>query len=260
MAINRHAIADTLLLGRAQPARVATYHPELDATLWPGIWNADWDKRFEELYGYDPTKAKALLQEAGYPQGFEFTVYLYTLPGLPEQVDIGQAIALDWQAIGLKPKLVEIDFPRVREQYRTKTIHGAAFPGRNALRALDFIRIFNQSKDGVVNSFEHPFIDERLEALGKSVEPGERARLLREIGDYKFTEFAEMPMFWLFAEAGVNPKDIAGYTSQGVSPGSSPPWSTSNWRTKIGAGYAALHFDTGPAEFAGHLGYEHHCL
>ena len=42
-------------------------------------------------------------------------MYLYTLPGLPEQVDIGQAIALDFQAVGLKPKLVEIDFPRVRE-------------------------------------------------------------------------------------------------------------------------------------------------
>ena len=70
-------------------------------------------------------KAKALLAEAGYKHGFEFTMYLYTLPGLPEQVDIGQAIALDFQAVGLKPKLVEVDFPRVREQYRTKTIHGA---------------------------------------------------------------------------------------------------------------------------------------
>jgi len=219
MAINRQAIAKSLLGGKVEPVRIAGYHPKLDATLWPGIWNPDWDKRFEELYGYDPVKAKALLKEAGYPQGFEFTVYLYTLPGLPEQVDIGQAIALDWQAIELKPKLVEIDFPRVREQYRTKTIHGAAFPGRNALRALDFIRIFNKSKDGVVNSFEHPFIDERLEALGKVVEPGERARLLREIGDYKFTEFAEMPMFWLFAEAAVNPKYVAEYTFPGVITG-----------------------------------------
>jgi len=219
MAINRQAIAQSLLGGKVEPVRIAGYHPKLDATLWPGIWNPDWDKRFEELYGYDPVKAKALLKEAGYPQGFEFTVYLYTLPGLPEQVDIGQAIALDWQAIELKPKLVEIDFPRVREQYRTKTIHGAAFPGRNALRALDFIRIFNKSKDGVVNSFEHPFIDERLEALGKLVDPGERARLLREIGDYKFTEFAEMPMFWLFAEAAVNPKYVAEYVFPGVITG-----------------------------------------
>ena len=71
-------------VGTSNPVRVAGYHPKLDATLWPTIWNPDWDKRFEELYGYDPAKAKALLKEAGYPQGFEFTVYLYTLPGLPE--------------------------------------------------------------------------------------------------------------------------------------------------------------------------------
>ena len=128
--------------GRAGCSRCACmgYHPKLDSAIWPGIWNPDWDKRFEELYGYDPAKAKALLTQAGYPQGFEFTLYLYTLPGLPEMVDIGQAIALDWQAIGLKPKLVEIDFPRVREQYRTKTIHGAVWPLRHALRALDAIR------------------------------------------------------------------------------------------------------------------------
>ena len=52
-------------------------------------------------------------------------------------MDIGQALALDWQAVGLKPKLLEIDFPRVRELYRTKTIHGALVPSRHAARALD---------------------------------------------------------------------------------------------------------------------------
>src|SRR5215813_6242237 len=84
MAVNRQAIANAVLSGKVQPHRVQGYHPKLDATLWPGIWNPEWDKRYEELYGYDPAKAKALLAQAGYPQGFEFTLYLYTLPGLPE--------------------------------------------------------------------------------------------------------------------------------------------------------------------------------
>ena len=100
--------------GRKVAAHTGHWVPPASSTrrLWPAIWNPDWDKRFEELYGYDPAKAKALLEQAGYPQGFEFTLYLYTLPGLPEIVDIGQAMALDLQAVGLKPKLVEIDFPQ----------------------------------------------------------------------------------------------------------------------------------------------------
>ena len=219
MAINRNAIANSLLGGRVQPLRIMGYHPELSTALWPGIWNPEWDKRFEALYGYNPPKAKALLEQAGYPNGFEFTVYLYTLPGLPEQVDIGQTLALDWQAIGLKPKLVEIDFPRVRELFRTKTIHGAVFPARHGLNSLETIRILNKAKDSVVYSYEHPFIEQRIAELGQVLAPAERARLLREIGDHKFTEFAEMPMFWLFAEAAVNPKYIAEYVFPGVITG-----------------------------------------
>ena len=219
MAVNRQALAENLLGGKVQPHRVMGYHPQLSSAIWPGIWNPDWDKRFEERFGYDPVKARALLAQAGYPQGFEFTLYLYTLPGLPEIVDIGQAMALDFQAIGLKPKLVEVEFSRVRELYRTKSIHGALFPSRHAAQALEVARNVHKSKDSVGYWYEHPFIDERLEALGKMVEPAERARLLQEIGDHKFTEFAEIPLFWLFAEATVNPKYIAEYTFPGVITG-----------------------------------------
>jgi len=219
LAINRQAIAQALLGGRVEPLRIHGYHPKLDGDIWPGIWNPEWDRRFEELYGYDPARARALLAQAGYKDGFEFTMYLYTLPGLPEQVDIGQAIALDFQAVGLKAKLTEIDFPRVRERFRTKTIHGALFPTRHGLRALDIIRLAHKAKDSTAYFYEHPFIEERIEALGKAVEPAERGRLLREIGDHKFTEFAEIPLFWLFAEATVNPKYIAEYVFPGVITG-----------------------------------------
>jgi peptide/nickel transport system substrate-binding protein len=219
LAINRQAIADKLLGGRVQPLRIAGYHPELDSKLWPGIWNPEWDTRFDELYGYNPTKAKELLAQAGYPNGFDFTLYLYPLPGLPEQVEIGQVLALDLQAVGLRPKLVEIDTPRVRERWRTKTIHGALFPIRHALRALEETLLNHKSKDGIGYTYEHPFIEERIEALGRMVDPAERARLLREIGDHRFNAWSEIPLFWLFVEAAVNPKFIADYAFPGTITG-----------------------------------------
>ena len=219
MAINRSAIADTLLGGRVQPQRIHGYHPHLDSAIWPGIWNPDWDRRFDELYGYNPTKAKELLTQAGYPNGFEFTIYLYTLPGLPEMVDIGQAMVLDFQAVGLKPKLVELDFPRVREMYRTKTIHGALFALRNSFRALDINRLVYKSRDSIVYAYEDPSIDQRLDELGRVVDRVERARLLREIGDHRFHEFSDVPLFWVFAEAAVNPKFIAEYVFPGTITG-----------------------------------------
>lgn len=215
MAINRKAIADSILGGKVTPMRVTRFHEKADSTLWPGIWNPEWDKRFDELYGYDPKKAKKLLEEAGHKNGFEFTVYLYTLPGLPEILDIGQAVALDWEAVGLKPKLLEIDFPRVREQYRTKSIHNAVWPLRGSPNALNILRIFNKAKDSTVYAYEHPYLEERFAQLGKTVDVKERARILREMGDHKFFEFADMPLFWLHAEAGVNPKYIAEYIFPG---------------------------------------------
>src|SRR5262245_13723370 len=62
-------------------------------------------------------------------------------------------------------------------------------------------------------------IEERIEALNTVVESKERARLLREVGDHKFNNFAEIPLFWLFAEATVNPKYVAEYTLPGVITG-----------------------------------------
>jgi hypothetical protein len=93
------------------------------------------------------------------------------------------------------------------------------WPSRHALRALDTTRIFHKNAESVVYSYEHPFIQERLEALGTVVDTEERTQLLREIGEHKYTEFADIPMFWLFAEATVNPKYIAEYVFPGVITG-----------------------------------------
>ena len=61
-----------------------------------------------ELYIYNPEKAKALLKEAGYPNGFKVQVLLVT-GGTPAAVDYVSILKDQWQKVG-----VELDF-MVRE-------------------------------------------------------------------------------------------------------------------------------------------------
>ena len=58
LAINRPALATAIFGGKAQPMRVACFHPTTDEVLWPGIWNPAWEQQAEDLYGYQPAKAK----------------------------------------------------------------------------------------------------------------------------------------------------------------------------------------------------------
>ena len=59
-AIDKEAICRIVMQGACSPS---------NSFLAP--WHAGWDKKRATPYPYDPEKAKALLKEAGYPNGFE---------------------------------------------------------------------------------------------------------------------------------------------------------------------------------------------
>ena len=220
MAINRQEITDKFLSGRTYPLRVVGYHPVLDENYWPGIYNPEWDSRFDEQYGYNPTKAKELLAQAGYADGFEFPMFIFKSGVLPSFPDISEAVAQYWQAIGLKPIIEEVEFSRIRQGYKAKEMHGISWGmtgGR--IDTLFHLQVYNKTEKSVVHVYEHSFIDGNLEQMDTVVDSGERAILLREIGDHKFAEFAEIPMYWMRAEIMVNPKYIAEYVFPGTVTG-----------------------------------------
>jgi dipeptide transport system substrate-binding protein len=71
-------------------------------------------------YDYDVEKAKALLKEAGFPEGFETEIWTLPVqrPYLPNGKKMGELMQADLAKIGIKAKLVTYDWPTYLDKTR----------------------------------------------------------------------------------------------------------------------------------------------
>ena len=74
-----------------------------------------------ELFTYNPEKAKKLLTEAGYPNGFTFKAQIPNLPQL--QLDLAAMVAAYLAKVGVKVELETMDYPSWLSKM-TKKVHG----------------------------------------------------------------------------------------------------------------------------------------
>jgi ABC-type transport system substrate-binding protein len=206
-AINRKELNATIFGGRGTPMLVTGFHPAVSVT------NPEWEKQFEAKYGYDPAKAKKLLTEAGYPNGFKIKMYSFLLSGFPELPDTVDALALYWKAIGLDVTIESLEFARVRDLYQGRAIHQNIFPFRLSLRpAEDRLRI-----NLTVTLFhEDKFMLEKLDKLENSLDLAERNRLLLEMGDHLYNGYFMLPLFFVPVGVVVNPEVVAEWAWPGV--------------------------------------------
>ncbi len=211
-AVDRKAIQNTILGGRGEPMAVAFWH----ATL-PG-WNPQWLEQYEEKYGYAPQRAKALLAEAGYPNGFKATYILTPRPELPELAQVGEVIANYWREIGVDLKLEEREFVWWREKLLKEQLHGLAWTDATVrFEDRDLMRIIYYSK-GPAHFFESAFVNQKYDLFVASVDLKEQDQILREAGNYLFEEYATLPLFWLLTEFVVNPQVVSDYKTSGIFP------------------------------------------
>jgi ABC-type transport system substrate-binding protein len=211
LAINRQEIIDTLFAGKYEPI-VAPFthktHPE---------FKAEWVEKFKQNYGYNPEKAKQLLREAGYPQGFKATIQLHAQPGAPRQDAVAEAVGLYWQAIGVDVKLDTIDRALHNQQMRGYTKQGKAWVQLAVFRPpWNRFQVFN-TPSGVVHGFLSEFIEQKWKELGETVDPEKRTQIQREVVDHLLEEYGHFPLVWVFAEFMINPKVVAEYVTTGLS-------------------------------------------
>lgn len=216
VAVNRKELLSTVFAGKGTMTYVSGWSAKSEG------YNPEWQSRFEPMYGYDPAKAKALLKEAGYGPGqLKFKILAFTEPGESEGPQVAEALGIYYKEIGVETEIEVLDWARVREMFRKKTIQCCIWPNIIGWRpSEEWMRTSYLSK-GNGHNYENEFIDKTYAALTQAVNPQERQRLARSIGDHLFEEFADIPLFWFSNEVLANPKMVAEWVYPGLAAGRS---------------------------------------
>ena len=112
LAINQQEILDALLNGEGE---ILNYP---FSVRWPNYYTplGELPPEARELFEYHPDKAKQLLAEAGYPDGFEFDIMFTTAS--PYHTDLMAMFEAHYQRIGVKVNAVPLDYPTFRAKMR----------------------------------------------------------------------------------------------------------------------------------------------
>ncbi len=187
MAINRPAIVERVMEGAAYP---------IGQFVGPGTWGHVPDLPPPTL---DVARAKALLAEAGYPNGFRITLHgpndRYVNDG-----KIIQSIGQMWSRIGVQTSVDAITWPnyvgRTNKQEFSAYLLGWGFPeATNPLRSL--VYTFSPAKGwGAVNRarYSNPAFDGLVDKLMATADDAAREKLVIEATRLAMTDVALIPL------------------------------------------------------------------
>jgi peptide/nickel transport system substrate-binding protein len=155
-----------------------------------------------QRYPFDPEKAKALLKEAGYPNGFELT---FLVPesgsGMQSPVEMGTVIQANLAAVGVKAKIQTMEWGA----YLKKYLEGpdmAEMSWNPSIGDPDHMMYMLLSSDRFppafnAGYFQHPKLDDVLRKGRTTIDDRERVPLYREAQKIVAEEAP-----WIFVDHG----------------------------------------------------------
>ena len=101
-AISRKGLADSLVRGGSQPVFAPCFRTQYGCETAKVV-----------KYDYNPTKAKALLAEAGFPNGFDTDLWAY------REREYAEAMVGDLRKVGIRARLHFVQYPALRNEIRS---------------------------------------------------------------------------------------------------------------------------------------------
>ena len=142
----------------------------------------------EWFHEYDLARARELLAEAGYPDGFKLDLYPAER-GAPSEVEACEAIAVMWEELGLDVSVKKIPFNTLVEAWLDYSQKGIACNAAPPFIEPAWLYYHIHLPDaGVSIGFDHPIFSEMIDDAYNTFDKEERWEKNMEIGQWAWDQ------------------------------------------------------------------------
>ena len=185
LAVNKQDIIDHILMSEAESMAVPMFVPGTPYSM------AAWKQ-----YPYDPAKAKQLLAEAGYPNGFELTMRITSNPGVAETPAVGEAVAMAWEQIGLKVKRVNMDYTTMRNGFINRQLANITWVASHSATDEPYLGMIalSHTKSTTMLVAEDSEMDKLTDAASATLDYQKRLAVQQQLGQYMYDRYYIVPI------------------------------------------------------------------